>query len=86
MVAMQFVMNADPDKYGALIESYGRYFLSGENKYPKTLLDAYNLLMGWNKYQHPRDPTKVGLSLNNDGEEDSTSLMNDASEAKNKCP
>jgi hypothetical protein len=53
MLAMQLVMNADPDKYGSLIESYDRDFLSGENKYPKTPLDAYNLLKGWNKHQNP---------------------------------
>ena len=34
MLAMQLIMNADPDKYGSLIESYDRDFLSGENKYP----------------------------------------------------
>jgi len=31
MLAMQLIMNADPDKYGSLIESYDRDFLSGEN-------------------------------------------------------
>ena len=34
MLAMQLIMNADPDKYGSLIESYDRDFLSGEKKYP----------------------------------------------------
>ena len=53
MIAMESVMNANPDKYGSLIESYDRAFLSRENKYPKTQLDAYNLLKGWNKHQHP---------------------------------
>ena len=46
MLAMQLIMNADPDKYGSLIKSYDRDFLSGENKYPKKPLDAYNLLKG----------------------------------------
>ena len=35
MLVMQLIMNADPDKYGSLIKSYDRDFLSGENKYPK---------------------------------------------------
>ena len=35
MIAMQLVMNADPDKYGSLIKSYDQDFLAGENKYPK---------------------------------------------------
>ena len=32
MLTMQLLMNADPDKYGSLIKSYNRDFLSGENK------------------------------------------------------
>ena len=44
MLAMQLIMNADPDRYRSLIKSYDQDFLSGENKYPKTPLDAYNLL------------------------------------------
>ena len=35
MLAMQLSMHANPDRYGSLIESYDRDFLSGENKYPK---------------------------------------------------
>ena len=53
ILAMQLIMNAYPVKYWSLIESYDRDFLSRENKYPKTPLDAYNLLKGWNKHQHP---------------------------------
>ena len=34
LLAMQLVMNANPDKYGSLTESYDQEFLSGENKYP----------------------------------------------------
>ena len=34
MLAMHPSTNTNPDKYGSLIESYDRYFLSGENKYP----------------------------------------------------
>ena len=46
MLAMQLIMNANPDKYRSLIESYDRDFLSGQNKYPKPSLDAYNLFNG----------------------------------------
>ena len=86
MLAMQLIMNADPDTYGSLIESYDRDFLSEENKYPKRNLDAYNLLKGWNKHQHQRVPTKVGLSFNNNREQDGTALVNDGTKAKKKCP
>ena len=77
-------MNADPDKYGSLIESYDQDFLSGGKKYLKENLDAYNLLKGWNKHQNPRGPTKVGLSFNNNGEEDGTTLANDGTKLKDK--
>ena len=85
MLAMQLIMNANPDKYGSLIESYDQDFLMGENQYPKTPLDAYNLLKGWNKHQNPQGPTKVGLSFNNNGEEDGTTLANYGIKAKKKC-
>ena len=85
MLAMQLVMNADPDKYESLIESYDQDFLSVENKYPKNPLDAYNLLKGWNKHKNLRGPTKVGLSFNNNGEEDGTTLANDGIKTKKKC-
>ena len=42
MPAMQLIMNANPNKYGSLIESYDRDFLSGEDKYPKNPLDTYS--------------------------------------------
>ena len=59
MMAMQLLLNANPDKYGSLIESYDRDFLSGENKYPKKTPDAYNLLKGWNTHHNPRGPKKL---------------------------
>ena len=83
---MQLVMNADPDKYESLIESYDQEFLPGKHKYLKKTLDAYNLLKGWIKHQHPQGLTKVGLSFSNNGEEDGTALVNDGSKAKNNCP
>ena len=86
MLAMQLIMNADPDKYGFLIESYDQDFLSGENKYPKTPLNAYNLLKGWNIHQNPRGPTKVRLFFNNNVEEDGTTLANDGNKATMNCP
>ena len=82
ILAVQLVMNADPDKYGSLINSYNQDFLSCENKYPQLPLDAYNLFKGWNKHQHPQGPTKGGLSFNNNGEEDGTALVNDGTKAK----
>ena len=55
VLAVQLVMNVNPDKYGSLIESYDRDFMSGE-KIPKKALDAYKLLMGWNIHKHQQGP------------------------------
>ena len=67
------------------MESYNRDFLLGENKYPKTPIDAYDLLKGWNKHQHPQGPTTVGLTFNNNEGEDGITLVNDGTKAKKKC-
>ena len=85
MLAMQLIMNADPDEYGSLIGSYDQDFLLGENKYPKKNIDAYNLLKGWNKHKNPRGLTKGRLSFSNNGEEDSTTLAKDGSKSREKC-
>ena len=44
ILGMQLIINADCDIYGTLIKDYNRDYLGGDNKYPKTLQDAYNLL------------------------------------------
>ena len=46
MKAMQLIQNSDRDKCGSLIEDFDRAFLSGNNNYPQTPLEAYNLLKG----------------------------------------
>ena len=84
MMAMQL---SDRDQFGSLIEDYDREYLSGYNKYPKTLQDAYNLLKGWNKRKSTQRYPKVGLSFNtmgNDDDEDGVALAND--ESKPPCP
>ena len=42
-------MNTNRDMYGALIKTYDRDYLGGNNNYPKNPQDAYNLLKGWNE-------------------------------------
>ena len=44
ILGMQLVMNTNRDKYGTLNKDYNREYLSRNNKYPKTLQGAYNLL------------------------------------------
>ena len=73
-------MNADRDTYGTLIETYDRDYLGGNNNYPKTPQDAYNLLKRWNKNEtFQRNPIKVGNSFNTNGEEeeDGETMLND---------
>ena len=41
------------------------------------------MLKGWNKHQNPWGPTQVGLSFNNNREEDGKTIVNDGT--KSKC-
>ena len=76
---MQLIMSSDRDKYDTLVKDYNRDYLGGNNKYPKTLQDAYNLLKGWNKNEKPGQtyPSKVGMSFNMVGEEDGEAPANE---------
>ena len=86
ILGMQPIMNADQDKYGTLIKDYNRDYLSGTNKYPKTLQDTYNLLKGWNKNKKLGQQylSKVGMSFKMVGEEDGEALINDGAK-RPKC-
>ncbi len=70
MLAMQLLLNSDKEQYGSLIEEFDRDFLSGINKYPKTLHDAFNLLKGWNKKKVVNRNYQVGIAFNTMGEEE----------------
>ena len=84
MKAMQLIQNVDSNKFESLTESYDRDFLSGNNKYPQTPLEAYNLLKGWHKSKAKQTNNKVGVAFNTLGdEEDGDALVNDGS--KQKC-
>ena len=69
-LGMQLSMNTDCDKYSTLIKGYDRKYLSGNNKYPKTLHDAYNLVKRWNKYKPVGQnyPSTVGISFKKRGQ------------------
>jgi hypothetical protein len=45
--ATVFISNADKHRYERMRESLHNDFLSGNNRYPKTLTDAYSLLSHW---------------------------------------
>ena len=46
-LAVAFLMGADRNRYGLLIQDLENDFIQGNDKYPKTLIDAYHLLSNW---------------------------------------
>ena len=53
-MAMAFISGANRIKYGRLIEELENSYVKGnENEYPKTVTDAYNLLLNYNN--NPRN-------------------------------
>lgn len=67
MIAMHFIMNSDMKRNCDLVDDYGREYLSGNNKYPDTLHDAYLLLKNWGRKKPGRAkvPGKLGLTTFN---------------------
>ncbi len=63
-LACAFLMGSDRHRYGKLIEDLENDFTQRRDNYPKTLVDAYNLLVHWK--QDPRNLMRV-LGTNNDG-------------------
>ena len=46
-LAVAFLLAADRNRYGILIQDLENEFTQGVDKYPKTLTDAYYLLLNW---------------------------------------
>ena len=73
-----FVYSADRTRYGRLIEDLENSYTQGDNKYPKMLMRAFNLLIYWKctTTQEPLNPPPMngdGLSfITTDGEKHST--------------
>jgi Zinc knuckle len=49
--AVAFLLGADEERYGKLVEDLENSFTQGDNRYPKDLTDAYKLLVNW-KQEH----------------------------------
>lgn len=56
VVAKYFLTKSDPKRYASLIASIQNDFISGQDKYPKTLNKAYDLLVN---YVNPNKPTGI---------------------------
>ena len=46
-LALAFLMGSDRSRFGRLLEKLENDFTAGNDNYPKTLTDAYNMLLEW---------------------------------------
>lgn len=64
--AVAFMLGCDRTRYGRLIEDLENDYLQGENKYPKTISEAYNLLTNWKQERNGwRAPSTDGVAFTN---------------------
>ena len=61
-LALAFLMGSDRSRFGRLLEKLENDFTAGHDKYPKTLNDAYNMLLEWKD-----DPCLLMRMAGNDG-------------------
>lgn len=47
ILGVAFLLNADRNRFGKLVESLQNDYLQGQNNYPNTIAAAYNLLINW---------------------------------------
>ena len=46
-LVLAFLMGSDRSRFGHLLEKLENDFTAGHDNYPKTLTDAYNMLLEW---------------------------------------
>jgi len=63
-IAVGFILGADPARYGKLLEDLENDHTQKQDRFPKTLDEAYSLLVHWK--QNPRNMAR-GLGSSNDG-------------------
>ena len=80
-LACAFLLGADRNRYGKLIEDLENDFIQGQDRYPKTVNTAYNLLIHWK--QNPQNLIRTlgtteagGIAFTNVGDVDGTALAN----------
>ena len=61
-LALAFLMESDQSRFGRLLENLENDFTAGNDNYPKTLTDAYNVLLEWKD-----DPRLLMRMAGNDG-------------------
>jgi hypothetical protein len=76
-MAVKFLAGADKARYGTVIQDLENDFTKKDDKFPKTVVDAYNLLMHWKHTPAPTHGTpNHGVAFTVDGNEDATTLTN----------
>ncbi len=80
-LACAFLLGSDRNRYGKLIEDLENDYSQGQDRYPKTITAAYNLLVHWK--QNPQNRIRAlgtsvtsGVAFTNMGDEDETTLTN----------
>jgi hypothetical protein len=64
-LACAFILGADKTRYGRLIEDLENSYTQGDDKFPKTMTEAYNLLVNWK--QNPQNYMRVVDSAAHEG-------------------
>jgi hypothetical protein len=72
-LACAFILGADKTRYGCLMEDLENSFTQGIDKFPKTMVDAYNLLVNWK--QNPMNYMRMV-----DGSVDGTMFVTDGND------
>jgi hypothetical protein len=61
-----FLLGADRARYGRLIEGLENDYLQGQDRYPKTITSAFNLLINWKQGNtRTMEPLNKGVSFHN---------------------
>jgi hypothetical protein len=77
MMSIHLLLGANQGTYGDLLTDLKNQFLKDKkNEYPKRLHDAYTLLKGWSKGRQAKNPNKVGVSFNTNGDEEGDVMVN----------
>ena len=79
-----FLLVSDRCRYGRLVEDLEHQFLYGSEKYPKTIIDAYNLINNWKNYQLPGQGGNNGIQFTNFGEDEYEEYHNKDDDDDNK--
>jgi hypothetical protein len=73
-VACGILVRADRDRYGKLIEEIENNFLKGQDNYPKTPTESYNLLVNYCNY--------ITINKSNAGQLDQVAIVTDGKKQK----